>query len=141
MAGITWQQRETFKEFVKAGGRIPMGEAMRRGGYSDKKANQPSRLRNSKGWQELMAGIDEEPLVNRLIEIALDNDKRAALAAIDQIMTLKDRKPSGKLKVQAWNEQVEKLQEIGERGGDNPSLEESSDVSLQLQAPSSKLQL
>src|SRR5687768_5215343 len=78
---------------------VIMGTIMREAGYSDKAAEHPARLEKSKGWQELLALIDERPLLLKLAEIAMDSDKRASIAAIQELLKLKDRYPEKKLKL------------------------------------------
>lgn len=88
---------------------IVMGEIMREAGYSDKASEHPARLEKSKGWQELLALIDEKPLLARLAEIAMDTDKRASIAAIQELLKLKDRYPEKKLKLGRLDEEMDGL--------------------------------
>lgn len=95
----TRKQRAAIKELSENIG-TPIGTVMRKVGYSLATSKSPSLLTKSKGWNELLSEIEDEPLLSRLRTIALDTeDKRAALTSIDMIMKLKDRYPAGKLKV------------------------------------------
>ena len=95
----TNKQRAVIKELSEDVG-MPMGTAMRKAGYSLSTSKSPQRLTKTKGWNELLAEVDDAPLLKRLRSIALDNeDKRAALTSIDMLLKLKDRYPAGKLKV------------------------------------------
>lgn len=90
----------------------PLGEAMRFAGYSEATSKTPQRLTESVGWQDLLNKVEDAGLVSRLWEIAMDApDRRSALQAIDILLKLKDRYPAGKLKVQAYNEELERLKD------------------------------
>jgi len=87
-------------EKIKQKKPIKMGKIMLEAGYSKKAAEYPKRLVESKGWQELLNTIEDSALINKLNEIALDNeDKRACLQAIDIILKLKDKYPEQKTKI------------------------------------------
>jgi hypothetical protein len=93
-------------------GKTPTGkEIMLKAGYSETSSTLPkARLFETKGWQELLATINDEVILGKIREIALDSsDKRACLSAIDMLLKLKERYPAGKLKVQAFNEEIERL--------------------------------
>lgn len=88
---------------------------MREAGYSKKTSLQPRDLYASKGWRELLTQYSEKPLMDRLYEFALsENDKRVALQSIVEILKLKDRYPVGKLKIGAYDERKEVVEEHGE---------------------------
>lgn len=71
-----------------------MGKIMREAGYSKKASENPNRLVKSKGWKQLLAQIDDEPLLDKLREIAvISKDKRANIAAIQELFKLKDKYP------------------------------------------------
>lgn len=53
----TLKQRNTFKAMVENGGKLSTAKAMRKGGYSEAMARNPSRLTESDGWQTLLHGI------------------------------------------------------------------------------------
>ena len=90
----------------------PMSRVLREAGYSKKAALHPKRVIESKGWQELLSEIDDGGLLKELKAIAYDKaDKRAKLTAIDMLMKLKDKYPAGKLRVQQYREELNKLNE------------------------------
>ena len=107
----TLKQRKTFAELVENGGKkhTSLGAAMLAAGYSESTSKTPQKLTESRGWAELLAEVSDEPLLSKIKQIALSEDKRAALQAIDMLMKLKDRYPAGKLKVQQYDEEVARL--------------------------------
>lgn len=77
---------------------------MRDFGYSPNSAKALT-ITQTQTWQQLLATIDDNQLLGRLNNIALDpQDKRSSLQAIDMLLKLKDKYPAGKLKVTAQNE-------------------------------------
>jgi hypothetical protein len=111
----TEMQKRAFEirlQKLKEGKPIRMGQVMREAGYSPKSAINPHLLLNSKGWKELLASIDEKPLLDRLKEIALSKkDKRASIEAIKELLKLKDRYPKEKLKVELFEEELKKIKD------------------------------
>ena len=110
----TLKQKKAFQYMVEQAnqGKTPTGkEIMLKAGYSETSSTLPkARSFETKGWQELLATIDDEVILGKIREIALDSsDKRACLSAIDMLLKLKERYPAGKLKVQAFNEEIERL--------------------------------
>ena len=101
----TINQKNAFKktvERIKDNKRVVMGEVMRESGYSNETALKPRLLTKSKGWNELLAQIEDDKILERLYEIALDkNDKRATLQAVDMLLKLKDKYPDNKLRLGA----------------------------------------
>ena len=75
-------------------------------GYSEKTAQGNSKkIKNSKGFQEELAKIDDNKIINKWYEWALDGKaKRVSMDAGKEIMKLKDRYPAGKYKVGALEE-------------------------------------
>ena len=74
-------------------------------GYTRTTAINPgNNLTNKDGWHQLLAKIKDKPLLDKLGEIANSNDKRAAIAAIQELFKLKDKYPAGKLKIGAYEE-------------------------------------
>ena len=71
----------------------------------------PKMLTNSRGWKELLTQVDDKELLQQVYEIALSEDKRSALAAIDMVWRLKDKYPAGKLKLGGYDSSVEHLSE------------------------------
>ena len=88
----TIKQEKVFNKIVENRGNI--SKTMREVGYSEKTAKNPKNLTESKGWQELLNTIKDEPLLNRLNEIALNKKgARDSIEAIKEIHRLKDRYP------------------------------------------------
>ena len=84
---------------------IVMSDLMLDAGYSEKAAEYPKRLVESKGWQQLLAQISDLELLRKLYKIALDDsDKRSCLEAIEKLLKLKDRYPIGKIKIGAFGD-------------------------------------
>jgi hypothetical protein len=90
---------------------VNMGEIMIDSGYSKATAVNPAKnLTLKEGWKSLLAQIDDNEVLERVIEIATDiSDKRACLAGADMIFKLKDRYPAGKLKVTQLEEEINEL--------------------------------
>lgn len=87
-------------------------QLMLRAGYSPSAADNPARtLLNAPSFQDLLALINEDELLAKVREIALDDDKRASLAAIDMLLKLKDRYPANKLKLQGYQDELADLTE------------------------------
>jgi len=110
----TENQKQVFKNVVnkvRKGAKISISKEMRNAGYSKRTAEHPSKITKSIGWQELLATIDEKPLIDRLREISLDKDKRASIAAIQELFKIKDRYPANKIKLTAFDER-DKVVEI-----------------------------
>jgi phage terminase small subunit len=61
--------------------------------------------------EELFAKLNPEVRAAQLASIALSDDKRASLAALQEANRVFDEYPAGKLKVQQFNEELEKLQD------------------------------
>lgn len=101
--------RKTFQGVLEG---KSMGMAMREAGYTEAYSKVPQLLARSKGWKELLATIDDSVILANVFSIATDTeDKRASLQAAHMIFNLKDRYPAGKLKIQAYNEELERLKE------------------------------
>jgi len=111
----TENQKRVFAnvlERVRKGQKVSISAEMRKVGYSKETSKKPSKITKSLGWKELLAQIQDEPLLTRLNEIALDNkDKRANIEAIKEIFKLKDRYPKQKLAVEIFEEELSKLKE------------------------------
>jgi len=109
----TIAQKKTFEEVQRqiANGQRPnIAAAQRTAGYAPSTIKKSTTLTKSKGWQQLMAQIDDTDLMQRVVDIALDTqDKRACLAAVDMLMKLKDRYPAGKLKVDQYDSELDAL--------------------------------
>lgn len=91
---------------------MSMGAVMREAGYGECVVTHPAKVTRSLGWKEMMARVDDNEVLNRVMEIATDvSDKRACLAAADMIFKLKDRYPAGKLKVTQYEEELKQFDE------------------------------
>lgn len=116
MSNPTLKQKKAFKimteKMLIPGEKMTYGQIMREAGYSQATSLIPEKLTKTKGWNQLLAEVSDEDILEKIRSIALDvTDKRACLAAADMLLKLKDRYPAGKLKVQAFNEEVERLKE------------------------------
>lgn len=81
-------------------------------GYSESAANNPERAILSRPtFQNLLDLIDDDELLAKAREIALDDDKRASLAAIDMLLKLKDRFPANKLKLSGYQDELGALED------------------------------
>ena len=108
----TMKQRRTLETLLEHP-EYSTGRAMRENGYSPSVAHVPAKLTESTGFKELLAEIDERPIIENVRAIALGHkDKRAALTAADMLFKLLDRYPAGKLKIQAYNEELERLKSM-----------------------------
>jgi len=108
----TDKQKIAMEEKLKArkeGKPITDGEALRRAGYSKSIQNKPKKVTGSKGWQELLAKYDEEPVMDKIYEEALDSkDKRNATANRKMLLELKGRFET-KIRVNKLDEALEDL--------------------------------
>lgn len=106
----TRKQKAVFKDMVLStakGENLDMKTLMMRNGYKESTALAPSlNLTSKPQWQQLLNEIDEAPLMAKLNSIALDDDKRSAIAAIIELMKLKDRYPANKMKVSQYQEEL-----------------------------------
>lgn len=102
------RQKDAFKIHVEEG--LPVSKAMIKARYSPATARKPYQLTRSKAWQEMIAELDDRPVLEGVIRTALDRkDKRAHLQAADMVFKLKDRYPAGKLKITAYKEELDKV--------------------------------
>ena len=108
MVKPTTKQKLAFSELLKLlqeGSPFDLKSIMLKAGYTEATAINPGEnLTNKTGWQQLLAKIDDKPLLDRLREIATSEDKRASISAIQELLKLKDRYPAGKLKINAFEE-------------------------------------
>lgn len=65
---------------------IVMGKVFREAGYSENTSLKPSLVTNTKGWKEMLASVDNAPLLARLMELALCEDKRISHEACKTIL-------------------------------------------------------
>ena len=114
MAEPTLRQKQAFKttlQNIAEGGSLEMTKIMEESGYSKATAHNPQKNLTSKdGWNKLMASVDDTGVLENVLGIALSkDDKRASLAAAKMIFDLKDRFPAGKLKITAYQEELNDL--------------------------------
>lgn len=94
---------------IRKGKRANIGKTMIKHGYSITSADTVS-ITKTKTWQELLDAIDDNAILSKVKQTALDTkDKRAHLQAADMIFKLKDKYPAGKLKVTSYNEELERI--------------------------------
>jgi len=106
----TEQQKQAFNirtKTIEKKKPILMGKIMREAGYSNKASENPKRLINSIGWQELLSHISDEKILKKLKAIAFDTqDKRACLDAIEKLLKLKDKYPANKYKAEGFDNEL-----------------------------------
>lgn len=92
-------QQRAFMEYLKAVSNSPDGiekptkkKILKKAGYSDSVAAKPSRVFESAGWEEMMELIDNRPYLAKLHEIAMSDDKRSAIQAIDRLLEIQGLK-------------------------------------------------
>jgi hypothetical protein len=108
----TLKQKTAFKkmlENVSEGNPKTMGQVLVESGYG-KISKQVSRVLDSKGFQELLATIDDKEITDRFVEIVRDEDKRASIQAGIELLKLKDRYPATKSKIIGLFEKIGELE-------------------------------
>lgn len=101
------RQKKVAGALMVNGGK--MKSAMLEAGYSPAYAKNSQKLRASGSFKDLLELISDNEIVDKIKEIALGEDKRACLVALDMLLKLKDRYPAGKLKIQEYQEELESL--------------------------------
>ena len=100
--------KEVFRrslQHIKEGKKPNISGNMRAVGYAKTSAH-ALKVTQTKTWQRLLAQIDDQMLLDRLTEIALDpKDKRASLVGITELLKLKDRYPDKKVRLGTIEEQ------------------------------------
>lgn len=104
---------------VKNGEPCDMKTAMIKSGYSPKTALNPGKNLTSKPqWQELLAQIDNQEILNVFYKIMTDQDedgkvkdKDAAIKAGKELATLKDLYPAQKSKIIGLFDKISALEE------------------------------
>lgn len=99
---------------------LPLYQLAEMAGYSPASANNASAFLKRPVFSKLLELIDDVSLLDRVMDIALDEDKRSSLQAIDMLLKLKDRYPASKLKMQGF------LDEIGAISDDSSDLQDDS---------------
>jgi hypothetical protein len=85
----TLKQKTAFSKMVEKVGKhenTSMGKIMLESGYTPAMAKNPQKLTNSTGFRMLLAQVEDKPLLERLVEMALGTDKRTSLDAIKTIL-------------------------------------------------------
>ena len=112
--GVSTKGKRALALHLESGGSISVSEAMRRVGYSLASSHNPQKLTKTPLWNELLNNIPFDAILAGIVQVATDkSDKRAMLQAGDMLLKLGDKYPAGKLKVQAYNEEIERLKEEG----------------------------
>ena len=114
MAKPTLRQKIAFKkvlELMLKQEPIILRDIMKKSGYSDATAINPTaNLTGKTAWKELLAKIDEEPLLDKLRTIALDDDdKRSSITAIQELLKLLDKYPKDKSKIIGLFERIDNI--------------------------------
>ena len=98
----TIKQQRAFTGYIenfKADKPLPLKRVFKIAGYSDQKVRHPKDIIKTVGFQELLAQVPRNDILQRVIETAMDRtDKRAHLAAADMVFKLTDSYPADKLK-------------------------------------------
>lgn len=103
----TAKQKALVKEIIESGGKESKSQMMIKAGYSEISAKNPQKVFNSNQFRELLNYmIDDTVLLNKVNEIAIGEDKRSALNAIEMLFKLKDRFPAGKLKLNDYSDEI-----------------------------------
>jgi hypothetical protein len=104
----TINQKEAFKKLlqgIESSKKTDLGAIMREVGYSNETSKQPGKnLVSTKGFQELLAQIEDDKLMARLYSIALKGGDREAIKAVKEVFKLKDRYPSQKYNISGLDE-------------------------------------
>ncbi len=112
----TTKQKNTFNNILaatKEGKVIDMKTAMIKGGYTEATAKNPEKnLTSRPQWQELLAKIDNEEILNTFYEIMIDKqDKDARIKSAKELATLKDLYPATKSKIIGLFDKISELEE------------------------------
>lgn len=111
----TPKQKKALELVLVDNGRSSKGDILRKAGYSEAVALQPSKVFGSDYFRAVLHEIvDDRALIKKVNEIALDDDKRSALNAIEMLFKLKDRFPAGKIRIDTYNEEIAELVENNE---------------------------
>ncbi|MFA5652248.1 MAG: hypothetical protein WC933_02695 [Candidatus Paceibacterota bacterium] len=73
-------------ERITKGEPVTMGAVLREAGFSKETSLKPKLVTETKGWKFLLAQIENEPLLERLKELALCDDKRISHEACKTIL-------------------------------------------------------
>ena len=114
----TPKQQVAMQEFIKGikkGEVLPMETVMRRAGFSIETSKKPKVLTESKGWQELLDKYFPDEKITKILNDLLESkDKRVKLQALETLLKLKDKFPTGKLRAGAFEEREQVVMETEE---------------------------
>lgn len=107
----TDRAKKALKIYTEAEGNITKGDALIKAGYSASVARSPSRVFSQEIFQHLLEDIPDKGLTEKLHSLALGDDGRTSLGALDMIFKLKDRYPQNKLRIDMFKEELGNLLE------------------------------
>ena len=101
---------DILAHYLQEGGRVSAGKVLREAGYSKSIALKPASVLNSKGFKAHLASYDDTLITDRWYNWAVNGaDKRVAMAAGKNIITLKDRWPKHGPKVVGLFQNIQQL--------------------------------
>lgn len=110
----TVQQQRAFMEYLKnientddAFDKPTKKKILKKAGYSDSVAEKPEEVFGSKGWEQMMQMIDNTPYLAKLHDIAMSEDKRSALKAIDMLLEIQGKGDGGDININVSNKREE----------------------------------
>ena len=104
----TMRQLKTLS-ILAAAPEMPMSQAMTLAGYKAAYTHNPHEFKQTKSWNQILSEIDDNEVITEVHGVLVSADARAKLQAADMLLKLKDRYPAGKLKIQAYNEEIQRL--------------------------------
>lgn len=111
----TVRQKNAFNAFleaVQAKKPFSLKVVMTEGGYSEETARDPERnLLSKKGFQVLLAQIDDGIVIAKVYEILMGESSRESLSAAKMIFDLKNRFPAKETKILGLFDTIKNLQE------------------------------
>lgn len=121
MAKATLKQKAAFNntlEAVKTGKDVSLNKIMLKSGFSEATAKNPEKnLLSKQGWQDMLAQINDQEILNVFYKIMRDEDesgmikdKDAAIKAAKELATLKDLYPATKSKIVGLFEKISSLE-------------------------------
>jgi len=110
----TLKQKTAFKKVLQnISNENPQtaGQILVASGYDITTSKRPGQVLDSKGFQKLLAKIDDEKILTRFYQILSDEDKRASIQAGIELLKLKDRYPANKSKIIGLFDTLSNLEE------------------------------
>ena len=116
MAKPTTKQKLAFSNLLEAlqnGGAFNMKEIMLKAGYTEATTKCPDKnLTSKKGWNQLLAKIDNQDILNAFTEVMNDpSDKRSRISAGIEMAKLKNLYPDKHLKIETIDNMLSDLRE------------------------------